>query len=76
MVTNSVILASIWITPLNIEFWPALFYAQIVLTSFTLISALLTILFSVARETATYILDLVGVKEVRCDRGGTEPPGD
>jgi hypothetical protein len=31
---------------------------------------------TVAREMSKYTLDLVGVQEVRWDRGGTEPAGD
>jgi hypothetical protein len=31
---------------------------------------------TVAREISKYKLDLVGVKEVRWDRGGTEPAGE
>jgi hypothetical protein len=30
---------------------------------------------TVAKEISKYMLDLVGVQEVRCDRGGTEPAG-
>jgi exonuclease III len=30
---------------------------------------------TVAEEISKYKLDLVGVQEVRCDRGGTEPTG-
>jgi hypothetical protein len=33
-------------------------------------------LITVAREIAKYKLDLVGVQEVRRDRGGTEPPDE
>jgi hypothetical protein len=31
---------------------------------------------TVASEISKYKLDLVGVKEVRWDKGGTEPPGE
>jgi hypothetical protein len=33
-------------------------------------------LMTFAREISKYKLDLVGVKEVRWDRGGTEPAGE
>jgi hypothetical protein len=31
---------------------------------------------TVMKEVSKYNLDLVGVQEVKCDRGGTEPAGD
>jgi hypothetical protein len=31
---------------------------------------------TVSRELARYRLDLVGVQEVRCEVGGTEPAGE
>jgi hypothetical protein len=33
-------------------------------------------LMTVAKEISKYKLDLVGVQELRWDRGGTEPPGN
>jgi hypothetical protein len=33
-------------------------------------------LMTVAKETSKYKLDLVGIQEVRWDRGGTEPAGE